>query len=286
MSNKLLTIGMATHDDYHGVFFTIQALRLYHPICNGDLVEFLVIDNNPESKHGKETKKFVNSIRGRYVPYTEKKSSFVKYEIPKLATGKYVLQMDCHVMLYPESLNRLLKYFAENDNCRDLIQGPMGHDDLNNVNTHWEPKFRGHMYGIWAHDKKSYERGEPFEIPMLGMGLFAYERKNFPKISKYFIGFGAEEGVIHEYFRNGGGRVMCIPQLKWIHRFGRPEGVNFPLTLDDRVYNYFLGYYDIYRNENHQMINEIYNYFRDKLGSKTQIDVLKNKAINKIKHNG
>ncbi len=57
---KLLTIGMATYDDYDGVYFTIQALRMYHPICQIDEVEFVVIDNNPDGKHGKDVKKFIN----------------------------------------------------------------------------------------------------------------------------------------------------------------------------------------------------------------------------------
>jgi len=282
--DKLLTIGMATYDDYHGVYFTIQALKLYHPVCQTDRVEFLVIDNNPESKHGGETKKFVESIKGTYIPYTKKKSSFIKYEIANLAAGKYVLQMDCHVMLYPEAIDYLLKYFNDNKDCKNLIQGPMGHNSLKNINTHWEPRFRGHMYGIWGHDQKSYDKGNPFEIPMMGMGLFAYEKNNFPKISKYFNGFGGEQGVIHEYFKKNGGKTICIPQLKWIHRFGRPDGVKFPLTLDDRVYNYFLGFYDVFRDENHPLINEVYDHFKDKL-HKGQIDRLKRKAFGKIKKN-
>jgi hypothetical protein len=42
-----LTVGMATYDDYDGVYFSIQALRIYHPeILDG--VEFIVIDNHPD----------------------------------------------------------------------------------------------------------------------------------------------------------------------------------------------------------------------------------------------
>ena len=37
---------MATYDDFDGVYFTIQAMRSYHPEVLDD-VEFLVIDNNP-----------------------------------------------------------------------------------------------------------------------------------------------------------------------------------------------------------------------------------------------
>ena len=50
-----LTIGMAHFDDYHGAYFTIQSLRMYHPEIIKD-VEFVVIDNSPNSDHGKMLK--------------------------------------------------------------------------------------------------------------------------------------------------------------------------------------------------------------------------------------
>ena len=42
----LLAIGMATYDDYDGVYFSIQAIRLYHPEIL-PFVEFIVVDNHP-----------------------------------------------------------------------------------------------------------------------------------------------------------------------------------------------------------------------------------------------
>lgn len=33
---KALAIGMATYDDYDGVYFSVMALRLYHPEIGGD----------------------------------------------------------------------------------------------------------------------------------------------------------------------------------------------------------------------------------------------------------
>ena len=43
---RRLTIGMATYDDYDGVYFTIQSIRFHNPELDGQL-EFVVIDNNP-----------------------------------------------------------------------------------------------------------------------------------------------------------------------------------------------------------------------------------------------
>jgi hypothetical protein len=58
---KKLTIGMSVYDDFDGVYFTIQALRLYH-LKHLDIdTEFIVIDNNPNSPSGAETKIFVEN---------------------------------------------------------------------------------------------------------------------------------------------------------------------------------------------------------------------------------
>ena len=46
---RRLTIGMATYDDYDGVYFTVQAIPLYHPEVTLD-TEILVIDNHPEGR--------------------------------------------------------------------------------------------------------------------------------------------------------------------------------------------------------------------------------------------
>jgi hypothetical protein len=42
-----LSIGMATYDDYDGVYFTVMALRLYHPEIAADS-EIIVVDNHPD----------------------------------------------------------------------------------------------------------------------------------------------------------------------------------------------------------------------------------------------
>ena len=53
-----LTVSMATYNDYDGVYFTIQSIRLNHNIdC-----EFLVLDNNPLSKHSFALKNFLKDF--------------------------------------------------------------------------------------------------------------------------------------------------------------------------------------------------------------------------------
>jgi hypothetical protein len=98
-SSKKLTIGMATYDDYDGVCFTPQALRLYHPEILYD-TEFLVIDNHPDGPCGQHLKNFENAIPSyRYVPKAEKSGTAVRDCIFEEAGGDCVLCMDCHVGL-------------------------------------------------------------------------------------------------------------------------------------------------------------------------------------------
>jgi hypothetical protein len=277
--DKLLTIGMATHDDYDGVFFSIQSLRMYHDICNTNNVEFIVLDNNSASEHGKACKSFIeNQVHGKYIINTDQNSSFNKYKIVDHATGKYVLIIDCHVLIEKNGIDNLLKYFQDNPNCKDLIQGPLWYDDLKNISTHFDPTWRGDMFGIWATNKEKYDTGIPFEIPMQGMGMLAFERSNWVGINKHFKGFGAEEGYIAEKFKRRGGKNICLPYLKWNHRFGRPNGVKYPLILEDRIWNYFIGWLEITQNPNDIMILSIYNYFRNRI-PKDKLDNMLQEAI-------
>ncbi len=67
----LLTIGMATFDDFEGVFYTVQALRTYHSEFM-HLTELVVVDNNPDSKDGRATKRFMEGACrtiGKYVEF-------------------------------------------------------------------------------------------------------------------------------------------------------------------------------------------------------------------------
>lgn len=278
---KILTIGMATYDDYDGVFFTIQSLRMHHEICNSDAVEYIVLDTNPNSPHGQEVKKFVTTGLNGKGKYVEKNSgnisSFNKYEIVDHATGKYVLILDCHVLIQSNGIDSLLDYYLDNRNCKDLVQGPLLYDDLHNVSTHFKEVWRGDMYGIWETDKESYDKGKPFEIPMNGMGLCSFERKNWPGISTHFNGFGGEEGYIAEKFRVNGGKNICLPTLGWNHRFGRPSGVKYRLVLEDRIWNYFIGWLEIHKDPNHYMVQDTYNHFKKRI-PQSSLDHLLNNA--------
>jgi hypothetical protein len=282
--NKLLTIGMATYDDFDGVYFTIQALRLYHPICNSGDVEIIVIDNNPNSNHGATNKQFISWVKnGRYIPYTLKTSTAVRNEIFKQAQGKYCISMDCHVLLCEGAIEALLKYYEVNPDCKNIVQGPLVYDhlDFDSASTHFNPCWDSCMYGKWATNHEKLNEGKPFEIPMQGLGVFSCETKNWVGFNKHFRGFGGEEGYIHEKFRQFGGKAICHPEFTWVHRFNRPNGVKYPLILEDRIWNYFVGWLELTQDPNHTIIQEIYNHFKDKIPTGS-IDNIFQMAKNKI----
>jgi hypothetical protein len=58
-------------------------------------------------------------------------------------------------------------------------------------------------------------------------------------------GFGGEEGYFHQKFRNLGRRCLCLPWLRWLHRFGRPGGSPYPNRLRNRITNYLIGHCEV-----------------------------------------
>ena len=126
------------------------------------------------------------------------------------------------------------------------MQGPLINDDLKRLSTHFDPTWRAGMYGIWGHDPAGDDPdAPPFDIPMQGLGLFACRRAAWPGFNPRFRGFGGEEGYIHEKFRQAGGRTLCLPFLRWMHRFHRPLGVPYRNRWEDRFRNYLIGFHEL-----------------------------------------
>jgi hypothetical protein len=162
------------------------------------------------------------------------------------ARGEAVLCCDAHVLFAPGAIARLKAYYREHPRCVDLLQGPLLYDDLHYVATHFDPVWRDQMWGTWATDPRGeVPEGEPFEIPMQGLGVFSCRKDVWPGFNPRFRGFGGEEGYIHEKVRQAGGRCLCLPWLRWVHRFGRPAGEPYPLSVDDKFRNYLIGHAEL-----------------------------------------
>jgi len=257
-----MTVGMATYNDFDGVYFTIQAVRMYHEKD----VEFIVVDN-----YGcKSTQKFVERIGGKYILDIENSgTAYAKNLVFEHATGDLVVCLDCHVLVEAKAIKRLRLYFDRNPDCFDLIQGPLVYDELNdNLATHFNPVWSGEMFGVWATNQRVY-KGEPFEIPMQGMGLFACKKAAWPGFNPRFRGFGGEEWYIHEKFRQAGRRCICMPWLKWLHRFERPSGVPYAVKIEDKLRNYLIGWSELGLD-----ITSIIEHFADKVTIHTLQEVM------------
>lgn len=244
---RKLTIGMATHDDYDGVYFTIQSIRMHHPEVLND-IEFVIIDNNPSSNHGKATRELTEWIKEpfQYLPFTKYQSSTVKNKVFELADTPYVLCMDCHVLLVPGALKKLIDFYDQNKDDGNLLQGPLIYDDLNNYSTHFDWSWSNYMWGTWQTDERGSDPdGEPFEIPNQGMGLFSCRKDSWLGFNKEFRGFGGEEGYIHKKYEKAGKKVICLPFLRWLHRFNRPNGSHYENKLEDRFRNYLIGFLEL-----------------------------------------
>lgn len=236
-----LCIGMATYDDYDGVYFSAMAIRLYHPEITCD-TEILVIDNHPAGPCAAELKALESWIPGyRYIAFDQVNGTAVRDLIFREANAEFVLCIDCHVMFAAGALRQLVNYFCTHPDTPDLLQGPLLYDDMRTLSTHMEQTWSHGMYGVWGNDARALDpAAAPFEIAMHGLGAFACRKAAWPGLNPRLRGFGGEEGYIQEKFRRAGGRTLCLPFLRWVHRFGRPTGVPYKNSWEDRIWNYLV----------------------------------------------
>jgi hypothetical protein len=240
---SFLTIAMATYDDYDGVYFSVQSIRLHHPEITPE-TEILVLDNNPGGSCSAALKKLEGHVAGcRYLSCGSRRGNFVRDLLFREANSDFVLAMDSHVLFAPHSLARLVAFLKTQPDSVDLWQGPLLYDNQTSLSTHFAPEWSGGMYGVWRTDERGADPdAPPFEIPMQGVGVFACRKQAWPGYNPRLSGFGGEEGYLHEKIRRNGGKVLCLPFLRWMHRFDRPQGTRYPVSWRDRIRNYLIEY--------------------------------------------
>ena len=86
---------------------------------------------------------------------------------------------------------------------------------------------------------------KPFEVFAQGLGLFFTKKTAWLKFNEHARGFGGEECYIHEKYRKAGRKTISLPFLKWLHRFERPNGVKYELTVDNKLRNYVLEFTEL-----------------------------------------
>jgi|TARA_R110002020_G_scaffold137796_2_gene307382 hypothetical protein len=256
-----LTVGICVYDDYDGAYFTLQSIRFQ----NRDIIdrlEFVIINNNPKSERGKALHKLTDWIKEpvTYVEITEYTSPFLKGKIFELANTDYVLVMDCHVLLANGCLNKLLDFYDKGLDKGNLLSGPLVYDDFENISTHFDlSKWGSHMWGSWDLDPRGIDpKNKPFEIEAMGMGLFSCRKDSWLGFNPKFRGFGGEEGYIHKKYEMNGKKTLCLPFMRWLHRFERPDGLPYVNDLKDRFRNYMIGF-----QETKQDTNIVVKQFKD-----------------------
>lgn len=228
-----LTIGMPAWNNFTEVFFTVQALRMYHDMTDK---EILVVDNFGDP----ELEKFIKNQGGNTVRYVKANEvngpSYAKNKVFEHARGEMVLCIDSHVLLVKGALENL----PSDDN---LYQGPLMYCDIVNYTWEWTPVWRGNMWGIWGAYGAMLPK-EPHEIWGMGCGCFMAKKATWLGFNPKCKGFGgAEEGIIHEKYRQAGRKVICLPQLAWMHQFDRK--IPHPVILIDRVINYIINFREL-----------------------------------------
>jgi len=311
-AEKILTIGMAHHNDFHGAYFTIQDIRkelLFNR--RFDLlqqIEFLIIENDQEGEHAKSVNSLSHHANNiKIVNFSDTVgTSATRNKIIEEAATEFVLVMDCHVLLCPvvDILDRLFTLMSYEPKTNDLYTGPLVYDNMSHFATHYNDAWGAQMWGQWgtawecvcesfkfsvvnnkgkckfvsmvdqkelthceycnkefpkldfaSHERHLIKEGyemcgkrssdKPFEVFAQGLGLFFTRKNAWLKFNEHARGFGGEECYIHEKYRQAGRKTICLPFLRWLHRFNRPDGVSYPLTIDNKVRNYILEFTEL-----------------------------------------
>jgi len=245
-----LTVGMCCYDDFDGVWFTIQSIKMYHAECIDD-INFVIVDGNPTGKHGQACEQLVSTLTNRhgnnglYVKNISHPGTASRNYVFEYAKTPYVLCLDSHVLLQPGSLKRLIDYYENNPECDDLLQGPLIDDDGKLFATRMDPVWDFNMYGKWVCDPKQANATDPYEVEMMGLGCFSSRKQSWLGFNKNFRGFGGEEGYIHKKYKQSGNKTLILPWLQWKHRFPRPHGVPYRNEYTDRIKNYMIGWAEL-----------------------------------------
>ena len=238
-----LTIGLASFNNLTEVWFTVQSLRMHHDLT---ATEILVLDN-----YGSDgVRDFIvdlNEPNIRYVRWTEVQgSSNAKDRAILESRGEWVLFIDSHVLLPLGVVSQFRDWCTDNPST-NLYHGVLVFEDLKLYAPAMKDEWRGGTWGIWD---KTPDRpaGEPYSIPMHGMGLFATRKDSWIGFNPNFRGYGGEEGYIHTKYRRADRDVMVIPFLEWTHFCHTRKGVvdvPYPLTNGILERNYRIGFEEL-----------------------------------------
>jgi len=245
-----LTIGLATYDDWDGAFFTVESLFLHHDLRRLR-AEVILVDNHPDGPRADSFRNYAAAKsatgRFRYIPMPDPVGTAPPRDrIFREAAGDVVCVLDSHVLLGVGAPARILDFFDAHPGPA-LINPVYLTYDGKGFMTHFEPVWQGGMWGVWATDLRArWSESEPFEVPACGLGAFACRKADWPGFHPLARGFGGEECYIHEKFRRRGGKTLCLPGFRVVHRFhDQTRPTAYPNRLVDRARNYLLEFMEL-----------------------------------------
>ncbi|OYW72181.1 MAG: hypothetical protein B7Z37_25630, partial [Verrucomicrobia bacterium 12-59-8] len=164
----ILTIGMPVYDSYPQLALTLMAILQGHPEILPD-VEFVVLDNNPKSGHGHDTREFVTKKlpHGHYVAIGPYSGTYVKDLVVRAAQTEYVLVMDSHITLPAGSLMKLINFLKRSHPTNDLFQGPIVEPNGTTFATHMNPGIGSYNFGRWGtYRGPAMKKPDIYQVPL------------------------------------------------------------------------------------------------------------------------
>jgi len=244
MRKNTLTVGMAVHTDYDGLWATLTTTRLFQKKWVDQL---LVIDNTKRPAEAQLNFELCNKMMRdtpgmnvRYIHSKQDGTARPRNLVFQESASDYTLCVDSHVILHPGACEAIHEYIETFPDNKDLLHGPLCYDDTEQVlATHMEPQWGTDvMLGTWH---TTFQEDKWLEIPAHGMGLFGMRTKDWVGFNDNFRNFGGEEVYTHAKVRQRGGRCVCIKGLKWQHRFTHIRGKGFESPAWRMMANYIIG---------------------------------------------
>lgn len=235
----LLTIAIVTFDDYRGLSLTVQSLGLHQTRKN---FRILVFDNYGKCEKTTEFCKS-NGIDRHVTDVSKQGTCYAKSQAIEHCLSQYVLVIDSHVLLSAGAVDQLLVYLqASPAGNKDILHGILYNAKGEISHTEMTSEWSGGMMGKW-HNRfaKTAVTDQPFEIFGHGGALFCVDRVNWPGYHPDTKGFGGEEGIIQEIYRDRGGKALCLPFIKWTHSFNSSKTISHVVKSSDKFTNYLLN---------------------------------------------
>jgi len=261
------TVGMACFNDFDGVYFTVEALKVFHA---DRVAQIIVVDDSPEGPVQERTMKWCRRLSNvLYVRSHVHGTSAPRNRVFAEATSEKVVCIDSHVLIHPGSFSALDDFWAVTaGHGIRLAHGVLMEDDnrvpLSSFRDEWGDDL---MHGKWHTDTAQFpltnlrvpgtaayasdDLGRPvaakpwIDVWSQGLGGFACLRDEWPGFHPGFSQFGGEEGYIDDKFRRMGGMAVSVSGFRWTHRF-HDQDVKTPASSYSRstvakFRNYVLG---------------------------------------------